>query len=346
MNLSDFDYTLPEGRIAQYPSGQRDQSRLMVLHRSDGHIEHRQFMDLLDYVHEGDALVINETRVLSARLIGHKEHTGGRAEVLLLRRIGDGVWEALVRPGRRMPVGTRLIFGDHELIAQIVQRSPDGLRIIRFEGEDIEGKLKHLGQTPLPPYIHREPIELDRERYQTVYAKREGAVAAPTAGLHFTPHLLDQIRAKNVAVIPILLHVGIGTFRPVSVEDPRTHRMEAEYYEINLHAADQINRTKARGGRIIAVGTTSVRALETAAEAYPLEDHLLAPQHGWTEKFIYPPYTFLVVDALITNFHLPKSTLLMLVSAFAGIDQIRKAYAEAIRKQYRFYSYGDAMLII
>lgn len=346
MNLSDYDYVLPEERIAQYPLEQRDQSRLMVLHRSDGHIEHRRFTDLPDYVTEGDALVINETKVFPARLIGHKAQTEGKVEALLLRRIGNGSWEALVRPGRRMPVGTRLTFGEHELIAQIVGRSPDGSRILRFEGEDIEGKLERLGQMPLPPYIRRQSTELDRERYQTVYAKREGAVAAPTAGLHFTARLLDQIQAKNVAVISILLHVGIGTFRPVTAKDPTMHRMEAEYYEINAHAADQINEIKVRGGRMIAVGTTSVRALETAAEANQMGHHLLSPQRGWTEKFIYPPYTFRVIDALVTNFHLPKSTLLMLVSAFAGVDQIRKAYAEAIREQYRFYSYGDAMLII
>ncbi len=337
MKLSDFDYDLPEGLIAPHPAPVRDESRLMVLHRSEERIEHRVFRDLVDYVRAGDALVVNETKVFPARLLG-RGPGGGKVELLLLRRVEGEVWEALGRPGRRLRKGAQVQIGEGDLTAEVREVLPDGRRQVHLRGDDVEAVLHRIGRTPLPPYLRREETPEDRERYQTVYARTPGAVAAPTAGLHFTQGLLDRIRGRGVDVTPVLLHVGPGTFRPVTAEDPALHRMEAEYYEIGPDAAARVASVRQRGGRVIAVGTTAVRALEAAATT--------GEHSGWTEIFIYPPCAFRAVDALITNFHLPRSTLLMLVSAFAGREFVLRAYREAIRRGYRFYSYGDAMLIL
>ncbi len=339
MRLSDFDYDLPEGLIASCPAPVRDESRLMVLHRSEGRIEHRGFRDLVDYVRPGDALVVNETKVFPARLMG-RGPGGGKVELLLLRRGEGEIWEALGRPGRRLRKGTQISLGDGALMAEVMEILPDGRRQILLRGDDVEDTLRRIGRVPLPPYLRREEAPEDRERYQTVYARTPGAVAAPTAGLHFTEDLLDRIRSRGVDVTPVLLHVGAGTFRPVTTEDPTRHRMEAEYYEIGADVAARIADARQRGARVIAVGTTTVRALETVATAGT------GAGSGWTEIFIHPPYAFRAVDALITNFHLPRSTLLMLVSAFAGREFILRAYREAVGRGYRFYSYGDAMLIL
>ena len=343
LKLSDYEYTLPKELIAQVPASKRDRSRLLVLNRISGKIEHHCFGDLLSYLNEGDGLIVNETKVFPARLLGKKEGTGARVEVFLLRERDEGTWEALVRPGRRIPVGTHLSFGGGRLRCRVTALTEAGGRVVRFEEVDgsFEAALAEIGKMPLPPYIHREAEDSDAERYQTVYAKKKGAVAAPTAGLHFTPELLDRIHEKGVSIVPIVLHVGIGTFRPVTEPDPRAHPMEAEYYEVSEVAAARIGRIKASGGRIVAVGTTVVRTLETVAK----DDGSVKSGAGWTKKFIYPPYDFRIVDALVTNFHLPKSTLLMLVAAFAGRECVLKAYEEAIRRRYRFYSYGDARLV-
>jgi len=343
MKLSDYDYDLPAELIAQYPLRERDRSRLLVLHRGDGRMEHREFRDIVDYLREGDCLVINETRVMPARLFGRREPTGGKVEMLLVRRLDDGLWEALVSPGRRVRPGTRISL-DGELGCEVVGYAAGGRRLLRFdEGFD----LSRYGHVPLPPYIRRPDSAEDRELYQTVYARVEGAVAAPTAGLHFSDELLREISGRGVRIAPILLHVGPGTFRPIRSEDPRSHRMEDEYYEVSPDAAEIMNSARLSGGRIIAVGTTSVRTLETV----PFYDRrrgmwLVRPGSGWTDKFIYPPYRFKVVDALVTNFHLPRTTLLLLVSAFAGRELLLSSYREAIARGYRFYSYGDAMLIL
>ena len=335
--MSDFDYDLPEGLIASSPAPVRDESRLMVLHRSEGRIEHRGFLDVVDYLRPGDALVVNETKVFPARLLG-RGPGGGKVELLLLRQREGEVWEALGRPGRRLRKGAQVSFGDGALTAEVIEVLPDGRRRVLLRGGDVEDAIHRIGRVPLPPYLKREEAPEDRDRYQTVYARTPGAVAAPTAGLHFTEDLLGRIRRLGVDVIPVLLHVGAGTFRPVTAEDPTRHRMEAEYYEIHADAAARIASARQRGGRVIAVGTTTVRALETSAGT--------GAGSGWTEIFIYPPYAFRAVDALITNFHLPRSTLLMLVSAFAGRALILRAYREAVEQGYRFYSYGDAMFIL
>ena len=338
IRAEDFDYALPPDRIAQHPVEPRDHAGLMVLHRDSGKLEHRRFYEVVDYLRRGDVLVINETRVFPARLVG-KRPSGGKVELLLVRPLGRDTWEALAKPGRKVRPGERLLFGEGKLTGEVVERTEDGKRVVRFSG-DIE-TLRNLGQVPLPPYIRRSPIPEDRERYQTVYARVEGSVAAPTAGLHFTEELLERLREKGVEVVPIVLHVGPGTFRPVRGEVSE-HRMEAEYYEVSPRAAEVVNLARGKGGRVVAVGTTSVRTLETVAD----EEGRVRPGSGWTELFIYPPYRFRVVDALITNFHLPRSTLLMLVAAFAGRERVLEAYREAVRLGYRFYSYGDAMLII
>ncbi|HID95162.1 MAG TPA: tRNA preQ1(34) S-adenosylmethionine ribosyltransferase-isomerase QueA [Candidatus Latescibacteria bacterium] len=341
MKLSDYDYDLPRDLIAQYPVPERDRSRLMVLHRTEGRIEHRLFRDLVEHLDEGDCLVFNETKVIPARLVGEKA-TGGKVEVFLTRQRDEGTWEALVRPGKRVPTGTRVIFNGGELSCEVIGRTGLGGRIVRFEEQDrFEETLERIGRTPLPPYIRRDEIPEDRERYQTVYAKTPGAVAAPTAGLHFTEGLLESLKTKGVRIVPILLHVGVGTFRPVTSDDPESHRMHPEYYEITHGTAEAINRARAEGRKVVAVGTTTVRTLESS-----ISDGLVKPGNGWTRKFIYPPYEFRAIDALITNFHLPRSTLLMLVAAFAGREFMMRAYKEAIRKRYRFLSYGDAMLIL
>ncbi|MCD6169716.1 MAG: tRNA preQ1(34) S-adenosylmethionine ribosyltransferase-isomerase QueA [Candidatus Latescibacteria bacterium] len=347
MKLSDYDYYLPRELIAQRPLAQRDQSRLMVLHRGDGGVEHREFKEIVGYLRCGDCLVVNETKVLPARLWGHKQSSGGRVEVFLTRRIEKDTWQALVRPGRRVPVGSVVLFGQGELKCEILERTVDGGRLIRFNKKaDIDSELQRFGQVPLPPYIRRKPEPEDRLKYQTVYARVPGAVAAPTAGLHFTDSLLEIIKAKGVQVVPILLHVGVGTFRPVTAQNPEEHRIHPEYYQISEEAAKQINQVRRDGGRVFAVGTTTVRALESSVVTADRDYHILKSGSGWTEKFIYPPYQFKFVDALVTNFHLPRSTLLMLVSAFAGREFILRAYREAIHMRYRFLSFGDAMLIL
>lgn len=343
MDVSQFDFHLPEELIAQSPSPHRSDSRLMVLLRETGELEHRRFSDLTEYLRPGDVLVINDTRVRPARLIGMKKGTGGRVEILLLKPLGEDRWEVLAKPARRLKTGSTVLFGNGELQA-VVEGESDvaGGRIVRliYEAEDLEALLDRLGEMPLPPYIRRR-LE-DPERYQTVYARAVGSAAAPTAGLHFTPELLEEIRNKGVDVAAITLHVGLGTFRPVTAERVEEHRMHAEYYEVGEEAAERIRSARKRGGRVVAVGTTSVRTLETVAGLHGE----IVPSRGWTDIFIYPGYRFRVVDALITNFHLPRSTLLMLVSAFASRKQILDAYQEAVNRRYRFFSFGDAMLIL
>ena len=339
MKLSDFMYDLPEERIAQTPVEPRDHSRLMVLHRRDNSIEHRHFYDIIDYLNPGDALVINETRVIPARLIGERP-SGGACEILLLKQLAPKKWEAIVRPGKKLRTGAQVLFGGGRLVATIAEVKEDGGRIVDFACEGtMEAALDELGEMPLPPYIHEKLA--DRERYQTVYAKQEGSAAAPTAGLHFTPELMERIRAKGVDIVPVLLHVGLGTFRPVKVDDVENHEMHSEYFEVTQEAADKVNAAKARGNRVVAVGTTSVRTLESAAE-----NGKLVAKKGNTAIFIYPGYHYQLVDALITNFHLPGSTLIMLVSALYDREKILSAYETAVKEGYRFYSFGDAMLIL
>lgn len=341
MNLHDFYYELPQELIAQDPLEDRSSSRLMVLNRETGKIEHRIFRDILEYLHPGDCLVVNDTKVIPARLIGSKVGTDAKVEVLLLKREAEDVWETLVKPGKKLKPGAKVSFGDGILTGEILEVVEDGNRKIRFQYEGIfEEILDQLGQMPLPPYITHQLQ--DKTRYQTVYAKHDGSAAAPTAGLHFTPELLQQIQHQGVQIAHVTLHVGLGTFRPVKVENILEHHMHSEYYQVEEDQARLINETKARGGRIIAVGTTSCRTLESAVGA----DGLVSAKSGWTDIFIYPGYQFRMIDALITNFHLPESTLLMLVSALAGRDKILAAYAEAVEEKYRFFSFGDAMFII
>ncbi len=340
MKTSDFYYDLPEELIAQTPVEPRDHSRMLVVHRAGGVLEHRHFYDITDYLNPGDVLVVNNTRVIPARLIGERTG-GGAAEVLLLKQLGPKNWETLVRPGRRLKPGAEVSFGGGKLIARMLETTDAGGRIVEFICEGtLEAMLDELGEMPLPPYIHEKLA--DRDRYQTVYARHDGSAAAPTAGLHFTPELLDKIRAMGVKIVPVLLHVGLGTFRPVKVEDVEEHEMHSEYYEVTPEAAEAVNAARAAGGRVFAVGTTSVRTLESAAG----EDGLLRAQSGWTNIFITPGYRFKLVDALITNFHLPESTLVMLVSAFYSREGTLAAYAEAVRQKYRFFSFGDAMLLL
>ncbi|MEK5181424.1 tRNA preQ1(34) S-adenosylmethionine ribosyltransferase-isomerase QueA [Paenibacillus odorifer] len=341
MNVDAYDFHLPEELIAQTPLADRSASRLLLVNKEDGELAHRHFTDIIDYFNPGDTLVLNDTRVIPARLFGVKEDTGAKAEVLLLKNLGDDRWEALVKPGKKLKTGAVIIFSD-ELRAVIEDEADMGGRTLRFIYQGIfQEILDRLGTMPLPPYI-KETLD-DRERYQTVYARHEGSAAAPTAGLHFTRELLEQIEAKGVNIAYITLHVGLGTFRPMSVEKVEEHVMHSEYFVMSQETADTINATKARGGRIIAVGTTSCRTLETVGRQ--CEVGPLVECSGWTDIFIYPGYKFSVVNALITNFHLPKSTLVMLVSALAGREHILAAYEEAIEQKYRFFSFGDAMFI-
>jgi S-adenosylmethionine:tRNA ribosyltransferase-isomerase len=344
MHINEFDYELPVDLIAQYPAEKRENARLMVIHRDSGTIEHRRFYDILDYLSPGDCLVMNNSKVLPARLIGNKETTGIEVEFLLLKRKQGDVWEAMVRPGRRLKPGDRVRFSEEPLLsATILDYGDDGTRIVEFKYEGIFLEiLEKVGRMPLPPYIQRESGERDRERYQTVYCKIEGSVAAPTAGLHFTGELLDRIKAKGVHLAYVTLHVGIGTFRPVKCENIEEHRMHFEEYWIDEETADLINKTKASGGKIFSVGTTSTRTLESAAS----EDGTIKAGHGNTDIFIYPGFKSRVIDSQITNFHLPKSTLLMLVSAFYDREKILEAYKLAVKERYRFFSYGDAMLLL
>lgn len=340
MDLKDFNYDLPEELIAQDPLEDRSSSRLMVLHKDTGRIEHKIFRDIIDYLNPGDCLVINDTKVIPARLMGIKEDTGAAIEVLLLKRNADDVWECLVKPGKKARTGARIVFGEGLLVGEIVDVIEDGNRMIKFHYEGIfEEILDKLGQMPLPPYITHKLQ--DKNRYQTVYARNEGSAAAPTAGLHFTKELLEKIKEKGVNVVSITLHVGLGTFRPVKVDKIEEHHMHTETFNISKEAADTINRTRAAGGRVIAVGTTSCRTLESAAA----DDGTIPARSGNTDIFIYPGYKFKAIDCLITNFHLPESTLIMLVSALAGRDNIMNAYETAVKERYRFFSFGDAMFI-
>ena len=341
MKLADYDFDLPEELIAQHPAPARDQSRLLVIGRSDGSLVHRHFCDILDYLSPPDVLVLNRTQVMPARLVGRKAHTGGRVELLLIRPLPTGSWLALGRPGRGLRPGNKLEFGDGALPALIEERVEGGRFKVRFDAVDIMAQLEQMGEIPLPPYIRRSADAEDRARYQTVYAEQLGAVAAPTAGLHFTPELLTKLEAKGVAVAKVLLHVGPGTFAPVRAADPREHRLEAEYCEVDEGVAAELAQRRAAGGRIVAVGTTVVRTLESAVAV----SGELQPFAGFVETFIYPPYAFGAVDALVTNFHLPRSSLLMLVAAFVGRERLFNIYREAVARQYRFYSYGDAMII-
>ena len=337
---SDFYFDLPEELIAQDPLEDRSSSRLLVLDKNTGDVEHHIFRDILDYLNEGDCLVVNNTKVIPARLMGEREGTGASIEVLLLKRKENDVWETLVKPGKKARPGTRISFGNGLLVGEVIDVVEEGNRLIQFHYEGIfEEILDQLGQMPLPPYITHQLQ--DKNRYQTVYAKHDGSAAAPTAGLHFTPELLEQVKEKGVEIAEVTLHVGLGTFRPVKEDNLLNHHMHSEFYNIEQSEADKINKAKANGKRVISVGTTSTRTLESAAD----ENGYLRACNGWTEIFIYPGYQFKVIDALITNFHLPESTLVMLVSALAGREHVLSAYAKAVEERYRFFSFGDAMLI-
>lgn len=340
MKTSDFYYDLPKELIAQDPLEDRSSSRLMVLKRETGEITHRIFKDIVSYLNPGDCMVINDTKVIPARLFGSKVGTDAKIEVLLLKRKENDIWETLVKPGKKARPGTKISFGEGLLMGEVLEVVEEGNRLIQFTYEGIfEEILDQLGQMPLPPYITHQLK--DKNRYQTVYAKHDGSAAAPTAGLHFTPELLEEIEKKGVSIAHVTLHVGLGTFRPVKVEDVTEHHMHSEFYQVEESQARLINETKQKGGRIVAVGTTSCRTLEAATG----EDGVLKAGSGWTDIFIYPGYQFRMVDCLITNFHLPESTLMMLVSALAGKDLIFKAYEEAVKERYRFFSFGDAMFI-
>ena len=349
MKLSNFNYDLPTELLAEYPSDQRDESRLMVLHRDSGKIEHKTFKDVIDYFEDGDSFVLNNTKVFPARLMGNKEKTGARIEVFLLRELSreQRLWDVLVDPARKIRIGNKLYFGDDDsLVAEVIDNTTSRGRTLRFlyDGiyEDFREKLLELGQTPLPKYIKRDEEDFDKDRYQTIYAKNVGAVAAPTAGLHFSKHLLKRLQIKGVNLAELTLHVGLGTFNPVEVEDLSKHKMDSEELMINDEVVKIVNTTKQNKRKVCAVGTTVMRGLESSVSS----TGTLNPYVGWTHKFIFPPYEFSIANALITNFHMPKSTLLMMVSAFAGYDFMMEAYNEAVKEKYRFYSYGDAMLIL
>lgn len=349
MKLSNFNYDLPEGLLAEYPSELRDEAKLMVVNRKDESIEHKLFKDIVDYFDEGDILVFNNTKVFPARLYGNKEKTGARIEVFLLRELNaeSRLWDVLVDPARKIRIGNKLFFGeDSGLVAEVIDNTTSRGRTLRFlyDGsyEEFRKKLNEMGQTPLPKYIKRDVEPSDEERYQTIYAKHEGAVAAPTAGLHFSKHLLKRLEIKGIELKELTLHVGLGTFNPVEVEDLSKHRMDSEEVFIPENTADAVNKAIDNKKRVCAVGTTVMRSMESSVSA----DAHLKPYEGWTNKFIFPPYDFSIANCMITNFHTPKSTLMMMTSAFAGHDLLKKAYKEAIEKGYKFYSYGDAMLII
>ena len=349
MKLSNFTYDLPKELLAEYPSDQRDESRLMVLHRDSKKIEHKHFKDVIDYFDDGDSFVLNDTKVFPARLMGNKEKTGARIEVFLLRELSrdQRLWDVLVDPARKIRIGNKLYFGnDDSLVAEVIDNTTSRGRTLRFlyDGtyEEFREKLLELGQTPLPKYIKREEEDFDKDRYQTIYAKNEGAVAAPTAGLHFSKHLLKRLQIKGISLAELTLHVGLGTFNPVEVEDLSKHKMDSEELFITQKAVDIVNETKNNKKKVCAVGTTVMRGLESSVSSIGT----LNPYVGWTHKFIFPPYQFNIANSLITNFHMPKSTLLMMVSAFAGHDFMMEAYELAVKEKYRFYSYGDAMLIL
>ena len=340
MKTSDFSYNLPQELIAQTPVEPRDSSRLLLLDKENGEINHKHFYDIIDYLNEGDLIVANDSRVLPARIFGIKDQTGARVEFLLLNQVENNRWETLCKPGKKAREGTEFTFGDGIMKAKVIEVKEDGNRVVEFESEEnFYSALDKIGQMPLPPYITEELQ--DRERYQTVYSNEIGSAAAPTAGLHFTNDLMDKIKAKGVNIAYVTLHVGLGTFRPVKVDDVKNHKMHSEHYEISKETCELINKTKANGNRVIAVGTTSCRTLESVASFYGE----IKPCEGFTDIFIYPGYEFKVLDGLITNFHLPESTLIMLVSAFAGYDNVMKAYETAVNEKYRFFSFGDAMFI-
>lgn len=349
MKLSHFNFNLPKELLAEFPAENRDESRLMVVDRKAKTIEHKMFKDLIDYFDDGDVLILNNTKVFPARLYGNKEKTGARIEVFLLRELNSEqrLWDVLVDPARKIRIGNKLYFGDDDsLVAEVIDNTTSRGRTLRFlyDGsyEEFRNKLTELGETPIPKYINREVVPEDADRYQTIYAKEEGAVAAPTAGLHFSRHLLKRLEIKGVNFAEITLHVGLGTFNPVEVEDLSKHKMDSEELKIAQGACDVVNAAKARKGRVCAVGTTTMRAIESSVSSAKT----LNPYDGWTNKFIFPPYDFSIADCMITNFHTPKSTLLMMISAFTGHDLMKKAYDEAIKEGYKFYSYGDAMLIL
>ncbi|MDD2190514.1 MAG: tRNA preQ1(34) S-adenosylmethionine ribosyltransferase-isomerase QueA [Eubacteriales bacterium] len=344
MNINDFDYDLPDELIAQHPADKRDESRLLIVDRKTGNIKHRHFYDLLDHITPGDCLIMNNSKVIPARLFGIKEMTGARVEFLLVKRINNDIWEAMVRPGKKLHIGDRVSFTeDGSLSAEILDHNEGGTRIVQFKHEEnFSDILERIGKIPLPPYIERDSDDEDKIRYQTVYCKQEGSVAAPTAGLHFTEELIQKTTEKGVNIAYVTLHVGIGTFRPVKCDKIEEHKMHFEEYEIDEENASIINETKKSGGRIISVGTTSARTVESAAG----EQGMVQAGHGKTDIFIYPGYQFKVIDSLITNFHLPKSTLLMLISALYNREKIIEVYQEAVEQKYRFFSYGDAMFII
>lgn len=340
MELKDFYFDLPQELIAQEPMKERQMSRLMVLNKENGEISHKIFKDIIEYIDEGDCLVLNDTRVIPARLLGKKEDTGGKIEFVLLKRKSADIWEVILKPARKAKIGTRFSFGDGKLVAEIIEILDDGKRLVRFEYDGIFEKiLDEVGNMPLPPYITKKLD--DKERYQTVYSKHKGSAAAPTAGLHFTLDLLEEIKNKGVKIVYTTLHVGLGTFRPVKTKNILEHKMHSEYFNISKEACDVINETKRNGKKVFAVGTTSSRVIETATN----EQGVIEPMSGETSIFIYPGYKFKMVDSLITNFHLPESTLVMLVSALAGRENILNAYEQAIKEKYRFFSFGDAMLI-
>ncbi|MFQ6673293.1 MAG: tRNA preQ1(34) S-adenosylmethionine ribosyltransferase-isomerase QueA [Fidelibacterota bacterium] len=343
MRLADFDYHLPKTRIAQYPAERRERSKLMVLHRDTQTIEHRRFYNIVDYLRRNDLIIVNTTKVFPARLFAVKDRTDAKVEVFLLRELENDLWEVLVKPARKVRIGNKLHFTD-KVHCDVIDNTVSGGRVVRFEykGDDFYKIIDRIGHSPLPPYIKRSAETRDKHRYQTVFAEQRGAVAASTAGLHFTQGLLKKIKGKGVRVAPITLHIGLGTFRPVQVEDLTRHQMDSEYFEVPPETAIAINETRSRGKKIVAVGTSTVRALETVV----VSGFQVTPKRGWTDKFIYPPYKFKMTDALVTNFHQPKSTLLMLVCAFADRKFVFKAYRQALRNQYRFLSYGDAMLIL
>ncbi|MEN9988182.1 MAG: hypothetical protein RLZZ585_1221 [Bacteroidota bacterium] len=349
MKLSEFDFDLPEDLIANYPSENRDEARLMVIHRETGEIEHKLFKDVLDYFSEGDVMIMNNTRVFPARMYGNKEKTGAKIEVFLLRELNREslLWDVLVDPARKIRIGNKLYFGeDDSLVAEVIDNTTSRGRTLRFlfDGpyEDFKAKITELGETPLPKYIKRDVEPEDEERYQTIFAKVEGAVAAPTAGLHFSRQLLKRLELKGIDFAEVTLHVGLGTFRSVEVEDLTKHKMDSEQVIISQEASDMVNNAKRTKKRVCAIGTTAMRSIESSVST----EGYLKPFDGWTNKFIFPPYDFSIADSLITNFHTPLSTLLMMISAFAGHDLMMKAYQEAIKEKYRFYSYGDAMLIL
>ena len=342
--LGDFDYPLPQKYIAQYPSGRRDQAKLMVVNRQEKTIEHKKFYNIGDYLRKNDLLIFNNTKVFPARLFATKDRTDAKVEVFLLRELAQNLWEVMVRPARKVRIGNKLVFTP-KLMCDVIDNTVSGGRVVRFESEnpkELHDIIDRIGTSPLPPYITRDPEPSDKKRYQTVYATERGAVAAPTAGLHFTNGLINKLEKKGVKIEYITLHIGLGTFRPVQVEDLNRHQMDSEYFEVSTKTSMAINEARKKHRKIVAVGTSTIRALETVV----VSGFMVSPKRGWTDKFIYPPYEYKMVDSMITNFHMPKSTLMMMVSAFSNIDLLKKAYREAKKHDYRFLSYGDAMIIV